>query len=110
MTTATSEPTRHGWIPDDASFGARIALVRQRMGWSNIKEAALACGVPPQSWRGWERDNRAPRDFPDVCRRIAAASGCDIWWLAGFELPRQDSNLEPFGYTSGTVVELERAA
>lgn len=103
-----------GWVATDASFGARLALVRQRMGWGNTKEAALACGLPVQSWRGWERDNRAPRDFVGTCRKIAAATGCDIWWLAGLdrqppasseaggagELPRQDSNLEPSGYAT----------
>lgn len=97
-----------GWVPTDASFGARLALLRQRMGWGNTKEAALACGLPVQSWRGWERDNRMPRDYIGTCQKIADATGVDVWWLAGLdrrdegpvptELPRKDSNLQPFGY------------
>jgi transcriptional regulator with XRE-family HTH domain len=100
MTSAHS-----GWVATDAAFGARLALIRQRMGWGNTKEAALACGLPVQSWRGWERDNRAPRDFIGTCQKIADATGCDLIWLAGLdgtrpkvELPRLDSNQQPSGY------------
>ena len=35
------------WIPED-TFGSRLALVRQHMGW-NMAEAARACDVDPQS-------------------------------------------------------------
>jgi transcriptional regulator with XRE-family HTH domain len=69
------------WIPDDTRFGARLALIRQRMEWGNVKEAALACGVPVQSWRSWERDNIQPRGYEGICRRIAAATGVDLDWL-----------------------------
>ena len=51
----------HGWRPDLSAFGARLALVRQRMGW-NVKEAADHCRLPPQSWRSWEA-GRTPRDL-----------------------------------------------
>lgn len=95
MSTASEErPTP--WIARDSdSFGARLALVRQRMGWGNVKEAALACGLPVESWRGWERDNASPRNLIDACRKIAARTGCDVHWLAG--LPRMDSNHQPPG-------------
>jgi len=53
------------------------------MGWGNVKEAALACGVPVESWRNWERDGRLPRDIIGVCRAIAAKTGADPTWLAG---------------------------
>ncbi len=79
----TAQPLGHGWRPDDASFGARLALVRQRMGWGNVKEAALACGLPVESWRNWERDGRQPRDFIAVCARISERTGVDLAWLAG---------------------------
>lgn len=70
-------------MPDDEAFGARLALVRQRMGWGNVKEAALACGLPVESWRGWERDGRLPRDLVGTCRAIAQRTGADVNWLAG---------------------------
>lgn len=75
--------TRIGWTADDSTFGARLALVRQRMGWGNLKEAAMACGLPAESWRRWERDNRAPRDKDDIAWRIAERTGCDYGWLLG---------------------------
>lgn len=72
-----------GWVADDSTFGARLALIRQRMGWGNVKEAALACGVPVASWRNWERDGRLPRDLIQVSGQISRTTGCDQAWLAG---------------------------
>lgn len=69
------------WIPDDTRFGARLALIRQHMAWGNVKEAALACGVPVESWRTWERDNVKPQRYEEICRKIAQHSGCDLDWL-----------------------------
>jgi|SRR2546423_3648057 len=69
------------WIPTDDTFGARLALVRQKMGWGNVKEAALACGLPPESWRTWERDNVTPRRVVQIARRIAERTGADYGWL-----------------------------
>jgi hypothetical protein len=80
MTTSVEAP-RTGWIADDSSFGARLALVRQRMQWGNVKEAADACGIPVESWRRWERDGRAPRDVVDQARKIADRTGADFGWL-----------------------------
>jgi hypothetical protein len=72
------------WIPGDDSFGARLALVRQRMGWGNVAEAAQACGIPVPSWRNWERDGRLPRNIVDIASVIAERTGCDyIWLLSG---------------------------
>jgi hypothetical protein len=70
-----------GWRPDDQRFGARLALIRQFMGWGNVKEAALACRQPVESWRTWERDNVHPRDIVRIAREISAATGCDYYWL-----------------------------
>src|SRR4051812_17601519 len=94
----TSPGVDQGWRPDDSTFGARLALVRQRMGWGNVAEAALACGVAIETWRTWER-GRTPRNFVEVCVKISAVTGADVAWLAG--LPRKDSNLQPAG--NGTL-------
>lgn len=69
------------WIPDDSPFGARLAMIRQKMGWGNVKEAAMACGLPPESWRTWERDNVNPQKYVSICRQIADRVGCDLDWL-----------------------------
>lgn len=76
----TTEPEYH-WVPKD-TFGARLALVRQRMGW-NIREAAIACGQKPQSWSNWEAGHGC-RNMEAVARSIADATGCDyVWLMAG---------------------------
>ncbi len=46
-----------------------------------MKEAALACRQPVESWRTWERDNVHPRDIVRIAREISAATGCDYYWL-----------------------------
>lgn len=69
-----------GWIPTDREFSARLALVRNRMGW-NVKEAALACGLPAQNWRNWEQ-GKLPQSMPRVCGDIARSTGVDPHWLA----------------------------
>ena len=80
MTVNDVEPIT-GWTADDSTFGARLALIRQRMAWGNVKEAAVACGLPPESWRTWERDNVAPRRVVEVAAIIAEKTGCDYGWL-----------------------------
>lgn len=67
------------WKPSDSEFGTRLAMVRQQMGW-NAKEAALACDLPPQSWRNWEA-GRSPQDYATVTRQIAERTGVDLHWL-----------------------------
>lgn len=79
----STQTVSQGWRPDDTSFGARLALVRQRMGWGNVKEAALACGQPVESWRSWERDGRQPRDYMRICMAISERTGVDLAWLVG---------------------------
>lgn len=68
------------WVPDLSTFAARLAVLRQGMGW-NSKEAALACGLPAQSWRNWEAGKR-PHDFARVCEMIARRTGVPPMWLA----------------------------
>lgn len=94
MTTAV-EGTRAGWVADDSTFGARLALVRQRMHWGNVKEAAEACGLPAESWRRWERDGRAPRDVVEIAARIADKVGCDYGWLLAGSRLRSLSATKP---------------
>ena len=77
----TAEPTPMGWIPAADTLGSRLALLRQAMGWGNVKEGALACGQPVESWRSWERDGRLPRDVVRIAREISDATGCDYYWL-----------------------------
>jgi transcriptional regulator with XRE-family HTH domain len=72
----------HGWRPSDDTFGARLALIRQAKGWS-MTQAAQECGVPMHSWRRWERNADRPRDYIELCTRIAARTDVDLAWLAG---------------------------
>jgi len=73
----------HGWIPDLGTFGARLAAIRQALGWGNVAEAARACNLPVSSWRNWERDGRLPFRYRDTCEVISAATGADLDWLIG---------------------------
>ena len=84
------------WVPSD-SFGARLALVRQVMGW-NVAEAAKECGVSDESWRKWEH-GRSPRTIHALARTVAARTGCDyVWLLAGGPLRKTC-----FALVDGTV-------
>uniref|UniRef100_UPI003017B488 helix-turn-helix domain-containing protein n=1 Tax=Gordonia sp. MMO-8 TaxID=3127886 RepID=UPI003017B488 len=85
MTTAHPESSVDGaylreWMPTAASFGTRLAMIRQGMGW-NVSEAAVACGVTPTTWRKWEFGGSKPRDFMHVTRGIAEATGVSVEWL-----------------------------
>ena len=86
MTAETqAPPSAPPWVPSDATFAARLAMIRHQLGW-NLKEAARACAVPAQSWRQWEIDGMLPRNQVTVAKQIAGAAGCDyLWLLAGPE-------------------------
>ena len=101
------------WIPRDDTFGARLALVRQRFGW-NLKEASLACGLPQNAWLEWESKGRVPRNFAQVAEQISDATGADDYWLMtgrtredlpsgpnGGPSPLSDSNRRPPLYIVG---------
>jgi hypothetical protein len=75
----TSETEHATWVPT-LTFAAKLALIRHKMGW-NIKQAAIACGLPPQSWRGWELQGRLPHDIRATARRISMRTQCDYDWL-----------------------------
>jgi hypothetical protein len=81
MTAPEVTQDQQAWTPDDSSFGARLALVRQRMGWGNVKEAAKECGIPAESWRRWERDGIVPNRLTTICMAIATRTRCDVDWL-----------------------------
>lgn len=72
--------TDTAWIPSTATFGARLALVRWRMGW-NVREAAQACDLKESNWRGWELDGRLPHRLNEVAGKIAATTGASKYWL-----------------------------
>jgi hypothetical protein len=79
----STEPGITPWIPTDETFGARLALIRQRVGWGNVTAAAVACDITVSSWRAWERDNVLPKAYLSTCQRIAEVTGCDLAWLVG---------------------------
>jgi hypothetical protein len=81
MTTEVGAPQSEPWTPTTDTFGARLALVRQRMSWGNVKEAADACGLPAENWRRWERDGIEPRRLTTIAMAIATRTGCDYLWL-----------------------------
>ena len=90
MTTTAERHTGQGWTVDDSTFGARLALVRQRMDW-NIKEAARECGLAPASWKNWERNLSEPRRLLETCLLISGRTGCDRTWLVfGPDRVRED--------------------
>lgn len=41
----------------------------------------MACGLPPESWRRWERDGLEPRRMVTIALTIATRTGVDIDWL-----------------------------
>jgi transcriptional regulator with XRE-family HTH domain len=80
MTQPSVATTDRGWTVDDSTFGARLALIRQRMDW-NIKEAGDQTGIAPSTWTEWERKGREPSSILASVRQIADRTGCDYFWL-----------------------------
>lgn len=93
--TANDDGEVSTWIPDDRSFGARLALVRWRMQW-NMKEAAAECGVSPATWRLWEIEGALPRDMVGTGRKIARRTKCDLGWLIDIPELRGASAIAPY--------------
>jgi hypothetical protein len=81
MNRTDGQADARGWTADDSTFGARLALIRQHEKWGNVREAAIACGIPTETWRTWERDHVLPRNYAEVCQRISEACGADEFWL-----------------------------
>jgi transcriptional regulator with XRE-family HTH domain len=70
--------TAEAWVPED-TFGARLALIRQRLG-LNITQAGELCGINEATWRTWER-GVTPRGLDRIVRKIATATRVDPNWL-----------------------------
>lgn len=68
------------WVPNDSTWGARLALIRQRMKWTNVAQAARECGIPADSWRNWE-EGMEPRRLVTIAMAIATRTGVDVDWL-----------------------------
>lgn len=67
------------WIPDFSTFGARLALIRWRMGW-NIREAERECHLSQNTWGNWE-EGALPRDLNSVANRIVLRTQVAKYWL-----------------------------
>lgn len=102
MTTDAASPQTQPWIADDSTFGARLALIRQRMGWGNVKTAATECGLPPESWRHWERDGLEPRRLVTIALAIATRTGCDYLWLV--HGPKRGGAIRSVAYSRQSVL------
>lgn len=84
------------WIPDVSTFGARLALVRWRMGW-NVREAERECNLSQNTWGNWE-EGALPRDLNSVVNRIVLRTQvAKMWLLTGEGSP------EPGNTPNGTV-------
>lgn len=123
----TTEPTTTRSVPED-TLALRLVIARVYRGHYNAASAALAVGVPRQSWSNWERGK--PIQHEDaMLAKIARVLDVDEDWLrdggplggatmrpdpngpdGGELLPRLDSNQEPSGYLSPQVRDLLRAA
>lgn len=97
MSTSELAPN---WIPDVSTFGARLALVRWRMGW-NLREAERECNITQNLWGGWEA-GKEPRGFIETVNRITLRTGVNrVWLMTGEgspERPDSDPNLRTTDY------------
>lgn len=90
-------------IPQDR-FGVRLAIIRAEMGW-NVTQAADVCGTTGQSWHNWEAGG-TPRDYEQVCSRIAEATGYAAAWIkAGGAL--RSRCFSPLALVKGGAGQLE---
>lgn len=87
------------------------------MGWTNLKEAAVACGQPVSSWRSWEAGTAQPRRMVEVCQAISARTGADLGWLLGLGRPGAPPPVLPSEPNNDTyrslvrrIAEAQRAA
>ncbi|WP_409350031.1 helix-turn-helix domain-containing protein [Rathayibacter soli] len=86
------------WIPDVSAFGARLALVRWRMGW-NLSEAERECGLTQNTWSGYET-GKNPRDFVKVVASIVMRTRVDkVWLMTGEGSPVGPTGIEPMTST-----------
>lgn len=79
MTPTTARTPEITWIPDTNTFGARLALVRWRMGW-NLKEAERECDITQNLWSNWETGSM-PRNYLEAVAKIVWRTKVDRLWL-----------------------------
>lgn len=105
----TNKAVNPNWIPDTATFGARLALIRWRMGW-NLKEAAVECNLTQNSWGNWE-DGVMPRNYIAVVNRIVLRTQVNKIWLMTGEGSPENGSVGPAGLDPTTsTVESRRFA
>lgn len=95
------------WIPDASTFGARLALVRWRMGW-NVREAERECNVSQNTWGNWE-EGALPRDLNGVVNRVVLRTQVAKYWLLtgeGSPEPTAPANERNSDYGSAVTGEL----
>lgn len=96
MTTDASRTPDTTWIPDTGTFGARLALVRWRMGW-NLKEAERECGITQNLWSNWEAGSM-PRDYIEAVAKIVWRTRVDrMWLMTGEGSPEPEDDSKDYG-------------
>jgi transcriptional regulator with XRE-family HTH domain len=76
-----------------ATFGERLAQLREKKGWSQ-QELAKYAGVPYMTiWRAETQAHRYPR--MDIAKRIARALGVSLDVLCGLYEDDDESDFEP---------------
>lgn len=92
----TSTELKTNWIPDTDSLGARLALVRWRMGW-NLAEAERECHLTQNTWGGYE-GGRSPRNLIEVINRIVLRTQVSkIWLMTGEGSPEPEERALDYG-------------
>lgn len=100
-TNAANSSQTPNWIPDTESFGARLALVRWRMGW-NLAEAERECGMSQNTWGNWETGAK-PRDFIEAVSKIVWRTKVNRYWLidgAGSPNHPEDDTMDYGGHVT----------
>lgn len=93
LTDAVDETPLPG-VPYD-SFRVRIAIIRADKGW-NYTDAERETGIKAENWRLWEKTDRHPQNYEQVCRQIADNAGYNRQWLmAGGPLRSRCSSETP---------------
>ena len=78
-------------VPTD-TWGTRLAIVRQKMGW-NITEAGRETGITATSWQNWE-NGKGCRQVHKMAAKIARSTGISFTWLvAGGPLAAADPDV-----------------
>lgn len=93
MTNTKMADRAPGWVPGLDTLGARLALIRQAMGW-NLAQAATECGIPVASWRNWENRGKEPQGLVTISMKIAGVTGIDYRWIALGPIPEVAPTLQ----------------